>query len=131
MTKGQCVAEAVVRRVPGVGLELRYALDGDLLISRVHRQTGTLAADAEGKRREIEARGWVAAMGPWMLSKRPPPGPSPHISCNPPRIARSTPIAQSPAFSVQLQNLAGPAGKHHATGANRLNVLQRGLTNPV
>jgi hypothetical protein len=59
--KGRHVAEAVVRRVPGMGLELRYALDGELRTSRVHRDPATLAADAEGKRSEMEARGWVAA----------------------------------------------------------------------
>jgi hypothetical protein len=61
MTKGRHVAEATVRRVPGVGLELRYALDGELRTSRVHRATATLVADAEGKRSEMEAKGWVAA----------------------------------------------------------------------
>lgn len=61
MRKGRHIAEAVIRRVPGVGLELRYALDGELRTSRVHRETATLAADAEGKRSEMEARGWVAA----------------------------------------------------------------------
>jgi hypothetical protein len=61
LAKGRHVAEAVIRRVPGIGLELRYALDGELRTSRVHRDTATLAADAEGKRSEMEARGWVAA----------------------------------------------------------------------
>jgi hypothetical protein len=61
MTKGRHVAEAVIRRVPGIGLELRYALDGELRSSQVHRDTAALAADAEGKRVEMVARGWVAA----------------------------------------------------------------------
>lgn len=61
MTKGRHVAEAVIRRVPGIGLELRYALDGELRSSQVHRDTATLVADAEGKRSEMEAKGWVAA----------------------------------------------------------------------
>ena len=61
MAKGRHVAEAVIRRVPGIGLELRYALDGELRTSRVHHETATLVADAEGKRSEMEAKGWVAA----------------------------------------------------------------------
>ena len=61
MTKGRHIAEAVVRRVPGIGLELRYALDGELRTSRVHRDTATLVADAEGKPSEMEATGWVTA----------------------------------------------------------------------
>jgi hypothetical protein len=61
LRKGGQVAEAVTRRVPGIGLELRYALDGELRSSQVHRDAATLAMDAEGKRREVEATGWVAA----------------------------------------------------------------------
>ena len=61
MTRGQHVAEAVIRRVPGIGLELRYALDGELRASRVHRDAAMLAADAEGKRSEMASKGWVAA----------------------------------------------------------------------
>jgi hypothetical protein len=61
MTKGGQVAEAVIRRVPGIGLELRYALDGELRSSQVHRDAAALAADAHGKRSEMEAKGWVAA----------------------------------------------------------------------
>jgi hypothetical protein len=61
MTKGRHIAEAVVRRVPGIGLELRYALDGELRTSRVHRDTAALVADAQRKRSEMEAKGWVVA----------------------------------------------------------------------
>lgn len=50
MTKDRHVAEAVVRRVPGIGLELRYALDGELRVSRVHRDTATLAATGRNAR---------------------------------------------------------------------------------
>jgi hypothetical protein len=61
MKKSHHVAEAIIRRVPGIGLELRYALDGELRSSQVHRDTATLAADAHVRRREMEAKGWVAA----------------------------------------------------------------------
>jgi hypothetical protein len=47
--------------VPGIGLELRYALDGELRSSQMHRDAAALAADAEGKRSEMKAKGWVAA----------------------------------------------------------------------
>ena len=43
--------------MPGIGLELRYALDGELSSRHVHRDAATLAADAQGNRREMEARG--------------------------------------------------------------------------
>ena len=39
-----------MRRVPGLGLELRYALDGELRASRVHRDTATLAATGRDAR---------------------------------------------------------------------------------
>jgi len=61
MTKSRHVAEAVIRRVPGIGLELRYALDGELRTSRVHRDTSALAAAAEAKRIDMATKGWVAA----------------------------------------------------------------------
>ena len=46
---------------PASASKLRYALDGELRSSQVHRNVATLAADAEGKRSEMEAKGWVAA----------------------------------------------------------------------
>ena len=61
LTKGGRVAEAAIRRVPSIGLELRDALDGELRSSQVHRDPAALAADAEQKRGGMEARGWIAA----------------------------------------------------------------------
>jgi len=46
MTKVHHVAKAAIRRVPGIGLELRYALDGELRSSQVHCEAAALAANA-------------------------------------------------------------------------------------
>jgi hypothetical protein len=56
------VAEAVIRSVPGLGLDLGYALDGELRSSQVHRDAATLAADAHAKRSEMGAKGGGGVM---------------------------------------------------------------------
>ena len=52
------VAEARVRPIDGVGLELRYQWNGDLRVSQVFRAWNELEAAATETRRELGARGW-------------------------------------------------------------------------
>ncbi len=61
LAKGRHVAEAKVRGVVGIGVELRLLLDGDLRDGRVYRLASELEAAAEEKRCELEAKGWAAA----------------------------------------------------------------------
>jgi hypothetical protein len=52
------VAEARVRAIDGIGLELRYEWNGDLRVSQVFKSWDALEQAANAKRREPEARGW-------------------------------------------------------------------------
>ena len=52
------VAEARVRPIEGVGVELRFEWNGDLGVSQVFRAWAELETAATGERRELEARGW-------------------------------------------------------------------------
>jgi hypothetical protein len=56
--KGGHVAEARVRPIDGIGVELRYEWDGDLRASQVFKMPEELNEAAEAKRRQLEARGW-------------------------------------------------------------------------
>ena len=58
LVKGGHVAEARVRPIDGIGLELRFEWDGDLRVSQVFRSWNDLEAVAAEKRRELEAPGW-------------------------------------------------------------------------
>ena len=52
------MAEARVRPIEGVGVEIRYEWDGELRASQVFKSWEELEASATEKRRELEARGW-------------------------------------------------------------------------
>jgi hypothetical protein len=58
LAKGRHVAEAYVRGVSGIGVELRLLWNGELRASQVYRVSMELEAAAEEKRRELEAKGW-------------------------------------------------------------------------
>ena len=60
LVKAGHVAEARVRPIDGVGLELRYEWNGELRVSQVFMTWEELEASAEEKRLELEARGWHA-----------------------------------------------------------------------
>ena len=53
MTKSRHVAEAVIRRVPGIGLELRYALDGELRRASGPERSGSLVQCSEERREAV------------------------------------------------------------------------------
>ena len=55
------VAEARVRPIEGVGVELRYEWNGELRVSRILKTWEALEAAATEKRRELMARGWLVA----------------------------------------------------------------------
>jgi hypothetical protein len=59
LTKGGHTAEARVRAIDGIGLELRYEWDGDLRASQVFKAWAALEESANEKRRELHANGWV------------------------------------------------------------------------
>ena len=58
LVKGGHVAEARVRPIEGIGLELRYEWNADLRSSQMFKTWEELEAAAQNKRRELEARGW-------------------------------------------------------------------------
>jgi hypothetical protein len=58
LVKGGHVAEALVRPIDGIGVELRYEWNGDLRVSQMFKSWEELEAAASEKRRELEARGW-------------------------------------------------------------------------
>jgi hypothetical protein len=59
--EGDHTAEARVRAIDGIGLELRFEWNADLRASQVFKTWGELEAPAADKRRELEAKGWAAA----------------------------------------------------------------------
>ena len=61
LTKSEHVAEARVRAIHGVGVELRYLWDGELRASQVFKMWDALEEAAAEKRVELEGRGWTAA----------------------------------------------------------------------
>jgi hypothetical protein len=52
------VAEARVRPIDGIGVELRYEWNGELRVSQMFKSWEELEAAAAEKRRDLEARGW-------------------------------------------------------------------------
>lgn len=59
LSKGTQAAAAVLRKVDGVGLELRFVWNGELAHSQIYRDVQELLAAAKAKREELEARGWT------------------------------------------------------------------------
>lgn len=58
LTKSGHRAEARVRTIAGVGVELRYEWNGELRESRVFKRREELELAAGEKRRELLERGW-------------------------------------------------------------------------
>ena len=58
LVKDGHVAEARVRPIEGVGVELRYEWNGELRVSQMFKTWEELEAAATEKRKELEARGW-------------------------------------------------------------------------
>jgi hypothetical protein len=58
LTKNAHRLEAVQRVVRGLGLALRFAIDGELCRSQIYRNGGDLREAAAAKRPEAEAKGW-------------------------------------------------------------------------
>jgi hypothetical protein len=52
-------AEARVRSIPGIGLELRFSIDGELYYSHRFTVWDELEQAAREKRGDFEARGWL------------------------------------------------------------------------
>lgn len=59
LTKSGHRAEARVRTVDGVGVELRYEWNGELRESRVFRTREELAAAAGEKQKALREKGWL------------------------------------------------------------------------
>jgi hypothetical protein len=49
---------ARLRRIEGVGLELRFIWNGELAHSQVYRDVQDLLSASNSKREELEGRGW-------------------------------------------------------------------------
>jgi hypothetical protein len=60
LVKDGHTAEAKVRPIEGIGVELRNGWNGDLRVSQVFKAWEALEAAANEKRQELEARGWRA-----------------------------------------------------------------------
>ena len=58
LTKGTHTATAHVKAIDGVGLELRFMIDGELRHSQIFREWQSLEQAAPEKRAEFEQRGW-------------------------------------------------------------------------
>jgi hypothetical protein len=64
LRKGKHTAEARVRALDSIGLELRYEWNGDLRASQVFKAWAELEQAADEKRRELEARGLADVSDP-------------------------------------------------------------------
>jgi hypothetical protein len=62
LSKGTQSASAVLRRVEGVGLELRFIWNGDLAHSQIYKDVQDLLTASNSKREELEGRGWKASV---------------------------------------------------------------------
>lgn len=60
---GHHSAETRVRSIPGIGLELRFTVNGELYYSHRYTEWAELEAAAREKRSDFEARGWGASYG--------------------------------------------------------------------
>ena len=61
LSKSTQSAEAVLRRIEGVGLELRFIWNGELAHSQVYKDVQDLLKASNSKREELEGRGWQAS----------------------------------------------------------------------
>jgi hypothetical protein len=52
---------AALRRIEGVGLELRFMWNGERAHSQVYKDVQDLLKASNGKHEELEARGWQAS----------------------------------------------------------------------
>jgi hypothetical protein len=59
LTKGGYSAEARVRPIEGVGVELRYLWNGELRYSQMFKAWPELEEAQKVKRVELEERGWL------------------------------------------------------------------------
>ena len=76
LVKDGHVAEARVRPIEGVGVELRYEWNGELRVSQVFKAWDALEAAATEKRRELKERGWSDLGNDCLAS-------SARVHCNP------------------------------------------------
>ncbi len=65
LTKAGSRARAIARKVPGVGIELRFLWNEDTRETKVYRDSVELATAANEKRQELIGRGWVDAPPMW------------------------------------------------------------------
>jgi hypothetical protein len=61
LEKNGRTARADVREIEGVGVELRYYWDAELMQSAIFRDGTELLKEAQVKRFDLEERGWVVA----------------------------------------------------------------------
>jgi hypothetical protein len=61
LSKGNQSAQAILRRIEGVGLELRFMWNGELAHSQVYKDVQDLLSASTSKREELEGRGWKAS----------------------------------------------------------------------
>ena len=59
LAKAGSRARAVARRIPGIGVELRFLWNDDTRETKVYRSVTELAAAASQKREELIGRGWT------------------------------------------------------------------------
>ena len=65
LTKAGSRARAIARKVPGVGIELRFLWNDDTRETKVYRDSVELAAAASQKREELIGRGWTDTPPHW------------------------------------------------------------------
>jgi hypothetical protein len=61
LTKNGKTARADVRKIEGVGVELRYYWDAELMQSFLFKDGTELLKEAQIKRFDLEERGWLVA----------------------------------------------------------------------
>jgi len=69
--EGWHVAEARVRPIEGIGVELRYQWNGELRVSQIFRSWEKLEVAATEKRQELEAKGWHSEAQPGEQGNEP------------------------------------------------------------
>ena len=61
LQRGARRAQAIAREVPGVGLELRIDIDGELRWSKLYRGGVGVGMEAAAKRTALLEKGWIDA----------------------------------------------------------------------